>query len=999
MLHAVGFEALPALLDLMHKFGPQLVRRVRLVTFLSSHTLNTQPSVYRSSLFTSSCLGQHEPTGNTDTASSSAPEHSEEPVADEVSKPKPPDDAPITQEDGDPGPSKPKDKSSYGSGSKRAMRNLTSKQPKDPPRPQLPQWFLETRVHLREEQDIPTSIERNRVLHPDDRLKFKKTRSETSLEKDFSTSEGKKLEEQRNVNSSAGLATPESEEKPHYEINETVWQELSSLVSAGLQVPMSMPNLSLTSTKPHVLLQCPQTGSAGYLDGLVDILAASNDADRISIDSQDLEEASMEYLAGDEDLRGKLRNLSYEAYRSSLEPRETSENDENEEDADDSGEETEPHFSRSFSIPKLQNLRIIPKMIASIVIDGQTPATFPGSYPRNDAPTPESESAVRAAFLADAFLEAGDAKRSMLTDKKEIDGLNPRTAEKTDDERAPTYTQGSPVSHKRTIIAIKEYLGIKSTPFGALALAKLQEAVEKRRNEGHQILIIGKSTGASGLPLLSKSGVQNIQTDIHSGPFRTIVMPCFTPATTEDIFADDKKTQVLHINLRNLRIMLVSMCPNRETVKAILHTPSTVYFKQSQLYASYLDEKIWPQHQIHRWATVMIGIANDQVITPAHVEQALALVLASDEIKFEWVEEERKRIKELRSRSSNDPSSTVPTEERMDKIKKDCNTYEKKLLSGVVDPGAIRVTFNDVRAEASTIDTLRMLTTLSLVRPDAFTYGVLATERIPGMLLYGPPGVGKTLLAKAVAKESGATVLEVDGSTVYDMYVGEGEKNVKAIFSLAKKLTPCIIFIDEADAILGTRTGSANRTSHRELINQFLREWDGMNETSAFIMVATNRPFDLDEACLRRLPRRVLVDLPTVKDREAILKIHLKDEALSSEVSIAKLAAHTPLYSGSDLKNLSVAAALRCVREEIENGADTHSDRRTLYQRHFDRALEEISASISEDMSSLSAIRKFDEKYGDRTGKKKKIGSYGFGTIKEGEKKLSDLARVRNQPA
>lgn len=254
------------------------------------------------------------------------------------------------------------------------------------------------------------------------------------------------------------------------------------------------------------------------------------------------------------------------------------------------------------------------------------------------------------------------------------------------------------------------------------------------------------------------------------------------------------------------------------------------------------------------------------------------------------------------------------------------------------------------------------------------------------------------------------------------MYVGEGEKNVRAIFTLAKKLTPCIVFIDEADAILGARTGGGNRTSHRELINQFLREWDGMTELSAFIMVATNRPFDLDEASLRRLPRRLLIDLPVEKDREAILKIHLQSERLDPDVSVADLAAQTPFYSGSDLKNVCVAAALACVREEFDTAAAasrandiTSTDsaekkkkkkkkyeypaKRTLHTRHFDKAMEEISASISEDMGSLSAIRKFDEKYGDRRGRRKKAG-FGYRTTGggvEGDKVGSDAARVRNQ--
>lgn len=367
----------------------------------------------------------------------------------------------------------------------------------------------------------------------------------------------------------------------------------------------------------------------------------------------------------------------------------------------------------------------------------------------------------------------------------------------------------------------------------------------------------------------------------------------------------------------------------------------------------------------------------------------------TERVKNDWLHE--KTPKPKAAETGND------RERLLGSLRKTCNTHEKKLLNGVVDAKSIRTTFSDVHVPPETIDALKTLTSLSLIRPEAFTYGVLATDKIPGLLLYGPPGTGKTLLAKAVARESGATVLEVSGSEVYDMYVGEGEKNVKAIFTLAKKLSPCVVFIDEADAIFCSRTGASSRTSHRELINQFLREWDGMNDMSAFIMVATNRPFDLDDAVLRRLPRRLLVDLPTEQDRLAILKIHLKDETLDSSVDLAELARRTPLYSGSDLKNLSVAAALACVREENDLAAQHQGEepyqypaRRTLTWKHFERGMEEISASISEDMSSLSAIRKFDEQYGDRKGRRKKAPGWGFMPAGMDESAASvDAARVR----
>ena len=160
---------------------------------------------------------------------------------------------------------------------------------------------------------------------------------------------------------------------------------------------------------------------------------------------------------------------------------------------------------------------------------------------------------------------------------------------------------------------------------------------------------------------------------------------------------------------------------------------------------------------------------------------------------------------------------------------------------------------------------------------------------------------------------------------------------------------------------------------------------------------------DLDDAVLRRLPRRLLVDLPTEKDRLEILKIHLRDEQLAEDVSLPDLAAKTPYYSGSDLKNLSVAAALSCVREENELAKKynteneepyKHAEKRTLTAQHFTRALEEITASISEDMTSLKDIKKFDEQYGDKRGKKKKSSKWGFNAAADMDKVL-DTVKVR----
>lgn len=260
-------------------------------------------------------------------------------------------------------------------------------------------------------------------------------------------------------------------------------------------------------------------------------------------------------------------------------------------------------------------------------------------------------------------------------------------------------------------------------------------------------------------------------------------------------------------------------------------------------------------------------------------------------------------------------------------------------------------------------------------------------------------------MAKALAKVSGASMLEISAASINDMWVGNSEKNVRAVFSLARKMSPMIVFLDEADSLLGSRARQPNRGGYRETINQFLREWDGLtnsiNTQQIFILVSTNRPQDMDEAVLRRLPRRILVDLPLKDSRLAILQSLLRDETLDDEVSLDKLSADTELYSGSDLKNLAVAAAMEAAKEELvaksmHSGPEAYEfpAKRILTNHHFDKAMKDITASISEDMQSLKALRKFDAQYGDAKRAKKK-SHIGFEVAPHFVS--SEEARVRNK--
>lgn len=555
-------------------------------------------------------------------------------------------------------------------------------------------------------------------------------------------------------------------------------------------------------------------------------------------------------------------------------------------------------------------------------------------------------------------------------------------------------------AQRQTIVYVRDLRDIHSSKIGENIIWRLSKVVNKRRRSGERIMVVGSTAQDVPGPIIESKDRD------ESFPFRALNIPPVFNSEAMDEYVLRKRSpgldernlekpaynRILEINVRHLQSMLRRMRPNdnidltQPSARKQLNLPST----------HFLTERVLSLDQVQRLALVAVGLAQSHVkseqVHPVHVALAASVAQRSDHVNAAWSDLNEK--KQGRKWHSDGAAKTKGEEKpeaeessaRLERIKKSCNNHESRLFSGVVDAHKIKSGFSDVHAPHETINALKTLTSLSLLRPDAFKYGVLANDRLPGLLLYGPPGTGKTLLAKAVAKESKATVMEVSGAQIYEKYVGEGEKMVRAVFSLAKKLSPCVVFIDEADAIFGSRDNAGNRNTHREIINQFLREWDGMDDHGAFMMMATNRPFDLDDAVLRRLPRRLLVDLPVAKDRESILGIHLRDETLDPSISLAKLAGQTPFYSGSDLKNLCVAAALAAVRDENDLIASHKEDEdfklpatRTLTLPHFEKALAEISASISEDMGSLTAIRKFDEQYGDRRGRKKKQG-YGFST-------------------
>ncbi|KAK9130046.1 hypothetical protein Sjap_010533 [Stephania japonica] len=246
--------------------------------------------------------------------------------------------------------------------------------------------------------------------------------------------------------------------------------------------------------------------------------------------------------------------------------------------------------------------------------------------------------------------------------------------------------------------------------------------------------------------------------------------------------------------------------------------------------------------------------------------------------------------------------------------------YESNFVSAVVPPGEIGVKFDDIGALEDVKRTLNELVTLPMKRPELFSRGNLLRP-CKGILLFGPPGTGKTLLAKALATEAGANFISITGSTLTSKWFGDAEKLTNALFSFASKLAPVIIFVDEVDSLLGARGGGFEHEATRRMRNEFMAAWDGLRTKDSqkiLVLGATNRPFDLDDAVIRRLPRRIYVDLPDAVNRVKILRIFLSQESLEPGFQYEELANVTEGYSGSDLKNLCIAAAYRPVQELLE---------------------------------------------------------------------------------
>jgi len=305
----------------------------------------------------------------------------------------------------------------------------------------------------------------------------------------------------------------------------------------------------------------------------------------------------------------------------------------------------------------------------------------------------------------------------------------------------------------------------------------------------------------------------------------------------------------------------------------------------------------------------------------------------------QWIKEYEKRIKDIDGMKAALTSSTTYD-----------STSADELINELILKEKPDVTFNDIADLSEAKEAIKESIIYPTKRPDLFPLG---WHR--GILLFGPPGCGKTLLAAAVANEINGVFIHIDAASIMSKWLGEAEKNVAKIFKKAREISqegrPVVIFIDEVDSILGMFSSEVG--GEVRVRNQFLKEMDGILDKGfryfVYVIAATNKPWRIDEAFIRRFQKRIYVPLPNKEARVELLKLYTRGLKLSDDVNLERLADMLEGYTSSDIKDIVMAAHLRTVKELFEKYGGTGNARPISFE-DFEMVLANRRPSVNNEL-------------------------------------------------
>ncbi|KAK7710623.1 hypothetical protein SLS63_012897 [Diaporthe eres] len=516
-------------------------------------------------------------------------------------------------------------------------------------------------------------------------------------------------------------------------------------------------------------------------------------------------------------------------------------------------------------------------------------------------------------------------------------------------------------------------------------LVRLGELVQEKREKGQDVvLVLSSRTLEPGEKLCNKAGVATVS---------SVTLSIVNPSEKNSKDRDFRWKGAIYT--RRLRRIMETGIAQSATARPDIKWLQSATGDEIARYG----QKDWSFNEIQSAAGQILAktwIKPRPVITSKHVDSVLRRLGMLASSKSAEKNDEKEKSGETETKSDEVVEETE--QDPLENIALD--GYEEKFRECVIKSKDLKVSWDDVILDQDTKEVIQNLVPSSKLEVEASSEFLLSQLRIRGCLLYGPPGTGKTQLCRAIASSSGSRMLSIDNATTQSMWVGESEKAIHAAFSLAAKLHPCVLFIDEADALFYRRT-SNNTSWERSATTQFLVEMEGLaqNPNAPLVVVATNRPWDLDEAFLRRLPQKFCIGLPDRDSRAAILRLFLKDGDLDPAVDVDGIADATKGFSGSDLRSLCAESALVWKIEQVKldalcgavspafGTARRGPKRLRLDVDHFAAAFEKMQPNKARD--TADELERFERRYNPTQG--------GLGRGSGGKRYVFNDASGRNE--